>query len=81
MTYISEVSTPRQPGTFKGDIVATREKVINDYAELIVDGMDLKSCAQLCVETIVSNLQECTDEEIIAEIKEYTDGDIITIDR
>lgn len=56
-----------------------REAAINDLATHIVDGMDIKSCVQLCIETIENNLDNASDNEIEQEYLELT-GDTIVID-
>lgn len=56
-----------------------REAAIHELATYIVEGMDIKSCVQLCVETIGNNLDDASDTEIEQEYLE-TIGDTIVID-
>ena len=48
-----------------------REKLIEDYASLIVDGMDVKTMEQFVYDTLVSNLESYDDAELIKEVTEY----------
>jgi len=48
-----------------------RDKLIDDYAWEIVDGMDIKDLCRMAAEQIASNLENFSDEEVIAEVKEY----------
>ena len=48
-----------------------RDKLIDDYAWTIVDGMDIKDLCRMAAEQIASNLENYSDEEVIAEVKEY----------
>ena len=48
-----------------------RDKLIDDYAWEIVDGMDMKALCRMAAEQIASNFENSSDEEVIAEVKEY----------
>ena len=48
-----------------------RDKLIDDYAWEIVDGMDIKDLCRMAAEQIASNFENSSDEEVIAEVKEY----------
>ena len=48
-----------------------RDKLIDDYAWTIVDGMDIKDLCRMAAEQIAINLENFSDEEVIAEVKEY----------
>ena len=48
-----------------------RDKLIDDYAWEIVDGMDIKDLCRMAAEQIASNLENFSNEEVIAEVKEY----------
>jgi len=39
-----------------------------NYAEMIVDGMDIKTLCQLAVETIEQNMKDYDEDDVIAEI-------------
>jgi len=39
-----------------------------NYAEMIVDGMDIKTLCQLAVETIEQNMKDYEEEDVMAEI-------------
>jgi hypothetical protein len=48
-----------------------RENLIEDYAHLIVEGMDMDTLVSFAYDTLVSNLNEYNDEELITEVREY----------
>ena len=48
-----------------------RDKLIDDYAWTIVNGMDIKDLCRMAAEQIASNFENSSDEEVIAEVKEY----------
>ena len=51
-----------------------RHATIANYAEAVVDGMDMKTLCAFAIDTIVENLDDYTDEEIIELCNEYQDG-------
>ena len=51
-----------------------RHATIANYAEAVVDGMDLKTLCAFAIDTIVENLDNYTDKEIIELCNEYQDG-------
>ena len=51
-----------------------REKTIANYAEAVVDGMDMKTLVAFAIDTIVENLDIYSDKEIIELCNEYQDG-------
>ena len=48
-----------------------REQLIADYAQQILDGMDMKTMECYVYDTLVSNLESYDDEDLINEVKEY----------
>ena len=48
-----------------------RDSLIQDYAQQILDGMDMKTMEQFVYDTLVTNLESYTDEDLINEVKEY----------
>lgn len=48
-----------------------REQLIADYAQQILDGMDMKTMECFVYDTLVSNLDSYDDEDLINEVKEY----------
>ena len=52
--------------------------VVENYAQMILDGMDYKTLEQFAFETLVENLtkQFETVDELIEEIKEIYDEDV-----
>ena len=54
-----------------------RQATIANYAEAVVDGMDLKTLCAFAIDTIVENLDDYTDKEIIELCNEYQDEGLI----
>ena len=53
-----------------------REQTIANYAEAVVDGMDIKTLVAFAIDIIVDDLSDkdaYTDEEIIELVKDYDD--------
>ena len=48
-----------------------RDSLIQDYAQLIVEGMDMDTLVSFAYDTLVSNLESYTDTDLINEVKEY----------
>jgi len=48
-----------------------REQLIEDYASLIVEGMDMDTLVSFAYDTLVGNLESYSDHELIKEVKEY----------
>lgn len=59
-------STSMEPLTTEG-----REKLIWQYVDEIIDGMDLKDCLRILAEQFYENLEGYTNEELLTEIKEF----------
>ena len=51
-----------------------RGQTIANYANAVVDGMDFKTLWAFAIDTIVDNLDDYSDEEIIELCNEYQDG-------
>jgi len=49
-----------------------REQLIADYAQQILDGMDMKTMECFVYDTLVSNLESYDDDDLINEVKEYS---------
>jgi hypothetical protein len=52
-------------------ITINREQLIEDYAQLIVEGMDMDTLVSFAYDTLVGNLEAYSDEELLKEVKEY----------
>lgn len=48
-----------------------REQLIEDYAHLVVEGMDLDTLIQFAYDTIVDGLEKMTDNELKEDIENY----------
>lgn len=59
-----------------------REKLIEDYAQTILDGLDMDAVLGIAYDTLTGNLLSYSDEELIKEVKEYNPellGDVDTL--
>ena len=45
-----------------------RDSLISEYAELVVDDMDLKTLVQLAYDVICENMERMTDNEIVEDV-------------
>jgi len=48
-----------------------RDSLIADYAQQVMDSMDMKTMECFVYDTLKDNLSSYSDEELIKEIKEY----------
>ena len=53
------------------------DQLIDNYAERIVDDMDVKCLMQFVYDTIVENLRGKDEEEVLGEIAYVYDEDVI----
>jgi hypothetical protein len=53
------------------------DQLIDNYAERIVDDMDVKCLMQFVFDTIVENLRGKDEEEVLGEIAYVYDEDVI----
>jgi len=51
--------------------VFDREELIEKYAFQIMDTMDMKTMERFVMDTLVDNLTNYSDEELISEVEEY----------
>ena len=56
---------------FKTDSMIDRESLIADYAQQILDNMDIKTMECFVYDTLKDNLSSYSDEELITEVTEY----------
>ncbi len=48
-----------------------RAQLIEDYIEQIIEGMDYRSMERFVYDTLMENLTDYSDEQLIAEVTEY----------
>jgi hypothetical protein len=48
-----------------------RDQLVEDYAHLIVEGMDMDTLVSFAYDTMVKNLTDYTDEELLTEVTDY----------
>ena len=53
------------------------DRLIENYAERIVDDMDVKCLIQFAYDTIVTNMEHMNEEDVLNEIANVYDEDVI----
>jgi hypothetical protein len=48
-----------------------KEELIDAYAQQLLDSMDMKTMERFVYDTLVENLTDYTDEELITEVTDY----------
>ena len=48
-----------------------KEDLIDAYAQQLLDGMDMKTMERFVYDTLVENLTNYTEEELITEVTDY----------
>jgi len=48
-----------------------RDQLVEDYAQTILDGLDMDAVLGIAYDTLTGNLLSYSDEELIKEVKEY----------
>ena len=48
-----------------------KENLIDAYAQQLLDNMDIKTMERFVYDTLVENLTDYTDEELITEVTDY----------
>ena len=63
--YTEIIKSPDMKDTFD------RDSLIEDFANAVLDGMDIETLTQLAFDYLTSDLAEQTDNEIVKEVNEY----------
>ena len=48
-----------------------RDQLVENYIQQIIEGMDIKSMERFVYDTLVENLTDYTDEELLTEVTNY----------
>ena len=48
-----------------------RDQLVENYVQQMIDGMDYKTMERFVYDTMVENLTDYTDEELITEVTDY----------
>jgi hypothetical protein len=59
-----------------------RDQLVEDYVQQMIDGMDYKTMERFVYDTMVENLTDYTDEELLTEVTDYYPellGDVDTV--
>jgi len=48
-----------------------RDQLIEDYVQQMIEGMDYKTMERFVYDTMVENLTDYTDEELLTEVTDY----------
>jgi hypothetical protein len=54
-----------------GVMTINQDELIDAYAQQILDGMDYKTMERFVYDTLVENLTNYSEDELIAEVSEY----------
>lgn len=57
-----------------------RDQLIEDYASNIVDQMDLDTLVQFAYDTIVDNMESCSDNEVLEQIEAFCPELLVELD-
>jgi len=60
---------PQITATFHPDM--NKEDLIHSYAQQLLDSMDMKTMERFVYDTLIENLSDYNQEELITEIKDY----------
>ncbi len=56
-----------------------RHATIANYAEAVVDAMDLKTLCAFAIDSIVDSLDDYTDKEVLELVKDYDEDNQLSI--
>ena len=56
-----------------------RHATIANYAEAVVDGMDMKTLCSFAIDTIIENLDDCSDDDLIAMVNDFDEDGTLGI--
>jgi hypothetical protein len=48
-----------------------RDQLVENYVQQMIDGMDYKTMERFVYDTMVENLTDYTDEELLTEVTDY----------
>jgi len=48
-----------------------RDQLVEDYVQQMIEGMDYKTMERFVYDTMVENLTDYTDEELLTEVTDY----------
>jgi len=71
---MSFVSFPTDPNIMNNEQL---NQLKENYANMIVDGMDLDDMCQMCFDMLMDAYKDCTEEEIRGEIVDLYDEEVL----
>ena len=71
---MSFISFPTDPNIMNNEQLT---KLKENYAEMIIDGMDMDSLCQMCYDMLMDAYQDCSEEEIKEEILDLYDEEVL----
>ena len=71
---MSFVSFPTDPNIMNNEQL---NQLKENYANMIIDGMDVDSLAQIAYDLLLDAYKDCTEDEMIEEIKDLYDEDTL----
>jgi len=71
---MSFVSFPTDPNIMNNEQL---NQLKENYANMIVDGMDMDDLVQMCFDMLMDAYKDCTEEEIRGEIVDLYDEEVL----
>jgi len=71
---MSFISFPTDPNIMNNEQLT---KLKENYAEMIIDGMDMDDLMQMCYDMLMDAYQDCSEEEIKEEILDLYDEEVL----
>ena len=71
---MSFISFPTDPNIMNNEQLT---KLKENYAEMIIDGMDMDDLMQMCYDMLMDAYQDCSEEEIKEEIIDLYDEEVL----
>ena len=71
---MSFVSFPTDPNIMNdSELLQLKE----NYANMIIDGMDMDDLVQMCFDVLMDAYKDCTEEEIKEEVLDFYDEEVL----
>jgi len=71
---MSFVSFPTDPNIMNNEQL---NQLKENYANMIIDGMDMDDLVQMCFDMLMDAYKDCTEEEIRGEIVDLYDEEVL----
>jgi len=71
---MSFISFPTDPNIMNNEQLT---KLKENYAEMIIDGMDMDDLMQMCYDMLMDAYQDCSEDDIKEEILDLYDEEVL----